>query len=134
MNNERHPAMTEITIGDPVPGLTVYTITCREASELPGPQQDIEQLQDAFWGSQNIIRFARRHPGVFGEVIANKRRSRGLTQYELSRIVGCSRTRISCLETGVVASSDAHAPKIIDVLSITVADLEAEEANHAQAA
>lgn len=138
MNNERHPAMTEITIGDPVPGLTLYTITCREARELPGPQQDIEQLRQVFW-----LPVVDDPPNALAGLVRRHRRGMGMTQAELSERIGAHRAYIGCLENGAFVRAVEYILPLSKALNIPPTELleagaqaiaQQREANHAQAA
>lgn len=115
-------------MNDPVPGLTVYDISMAQARELPGPQQDIDDLRSAVWSNLGIVRAAIENPGVFGRIVVMKRRRLRLSQQDLALEVGCARQSISELETGIHAASGRHMAPLIRVLGITLHDIKPLEA------
>jgi transcriptional regulator with XRE-family HTH domain len=59
----------------------------------------------------------------FGSALAEKRKKKGLTQAQLSGLLGISQESLSLMENGEIAPKFSRLQNIADVLSCSVADL-----------
>jgi DNA-binding XRE family transcriptional regulator len=73
-----------------------------------------------------LLRFVHANPTAFGAYLKRRRIECGLTQDELSLVLGVARPSISALETGVYQPSLTTLRKCREVFGITIDDLRVE--------